>query len=423
MQPQAPNPLEPNQGSAPVPSTPTSTPPVPNPPPSSQPQVMSPQHASGQPLFSPDSPAKPLKSKRRFSKILLIVLLILVLVGGGGAYAYVNALNNRPEKVLADAISNSMSELLDRKPTTFVSKLVYEDGGGGGDEPFTVTVDIDAKQANDDFETAATLRFEATTLEGVDIDISAKGAVILMDTEELFVKFDDLEKTVDDILAVNPSPEAEGWVALLRPLIQKIDGQWIKIDSKGIAEAGLTESEHELDACTEATKKLRIKPEDKSKIKDIFNRNQFAIATEKLPKEKASNEESFHYKLDLNERAAVIFSKELIELPSFATVKKDCKVDTKQFDEQLKELDEQEEKHDDHEAGEHEDDPKPVLELWIGTDTRLPTRFKVTMDDKELTTTFDTTVKINASGVTISEPKNALSMTDIMEDIRALNLY
>jgi hypothetical protein len=420
MQPQDSNPLQPNQGGASVPPGPKPTP-APSPPnlgaqPPSQasqpPQVVGPQHSNGQPLFAPDTAAKPPKSKRRLPKILLVVLLVLLLIGGGGGYAYLNALNNRPEKVLADAISNSMTDLLDRKPSTFVSKTVYE---SKGDDAYTITVDIDAKQAQDDFETAATIHFE-----GSGIDLTAKGAVIVMDTKELFVRFDDLEKTANDIVAINP--ETQVWVDAFRPLIQKIDSKWIKIDSESIAQAGLTESEHEIDACSEAVKKLRIKPEDKSKIKDIFERNQFAIATEKLPKEKASGEESFHYKLDFNERAGLTFTKELIELPSFATVKKDCEVDTKSLDRELKELEEREKEHaDGHEAGHHEDEPKPVIELWVGADTRLPTRLKVTLADKELTTTFDTTVKINAGNIKISAPRDALSMTDILEDIQTLN--
>ncbi len=379
--------------------------PAPNPTTEQPPQstIITPGQYSAQPYVGPPEP-EPLPKKRRLPKILLIVFVILFVGLSGGAYAYWNILNNSPEKILADALSNTMTDLLARQPATTVGTMVYESKGSPS---YKVTLDFDTQQAHDNFRGGATLRFE---IGGKSI--SVKGHLIVIDSKEAYVKFDNLAKTVRDVATIYPNPEAQPWINAAMPFVQKIDGRWIKIDSQAVAETGLADSEQEVSACTKATKTLRIEPEDQTHIKHIFTENQFAIASEKLPKESVDGEDSFHYKLDLNERAGLTFMKQLVELHSFATVKKDCHIDPKNFDRELSDLNTEKN---------GVMPPKPIIELWVGAKTRRPTRLYIKANDKRLTTTFNTTVKINAKGVNITAPAGAMSLQDLLKDIQSLN--
>ena len=316
---------------------------------------------------------------------------------------------------MADALSNTMSDLLDRKPTAAVGKLVFK---STGESPFTFTLDFDAQQTSEDYQTKVTLHLEGSDPEGINVDMTVGSeAIFISEKNEGYVKLDELEEAVNDAVAADPQYQATADAVM--PFIKKIDGQWIKLDTKSLAETGLTESEHQLNACSDAFKELRVKPEDKGAIKDIFKRNQFAIATEKLPKQDIDGEDSFHYKLDLNEVASVKFAKELIELESFKMFKSACEIKTEDFDDELERL---EENAADHESGQHTEDEtkESIIELWVGAETRLPTKLRITWEDEELTVEFDTKVKINAGGISIKAPEDFITMEEFMAELQAI---
>lgn len=347
--------------------------------------------------------AKPPKRKFGIKKVMLVALVLLVAAGGGGAYAYYTVMNNKPEKVLADALSNTMTDVLDRKPMTSVGNLQYVQKSENG---MKVTLDFSAKQADENYQSEATLQVEAA---GRTI-INVKGAAIgFSKDEEAYVKFDNLKETVEqlkDVLGgqMDTSP--------YNALIEKIDGKWIKIDAAALSELGFDAAEEKVSKCTEAFTNLRIAKPDQKNIKEIFLRNQFAIASEKLDSESVDGEKSFHYKLDFNEDASVQFAKELVELESFKTVKADCGIDTSQFDKAKSSADSV--------TSAVKDEVKPVFELWVGTQSRRPTRAKVTVDDKSFTAEFVSNVKIDAKDVSIDKPTESIYIVDLMKEFESV---
>lgn len=340
------------------------------------------------------------KKRRPGKKILAIVAAVMVLGLGGSAFAYVTIMNNSPEKVLADALANTMTDVLDKKPYQMASTVKFESKQAGS--PYSVSIDIDAKQVGENGQVGATVRLEA----GAKMDVSVTGSIIAEGTDAVYVKLDNVQKTVNDVVAM--SPEVAPMAAKVKPLIQKIDGRWIKIDEKSLASYGVVESEKKVDECTEEMKKLRISKKDKGRVKEIFKNNQFAIASEELPSETVDGDSSFHYKLDLNEEAGLRFVKEFVGLESFAGVKKACEIKQEDIEKDLKKLQEKK----DEEVKE-----KPVFELWVSKKTRYPTKVKVTFENKEFTMEQITTTKINAQNITVDIPKDFMTLEQLKAEI------
>lgn len=415
-----------------TPSSPSanSQPPIQNVPlTQNQPQAFNPQQPSAeiepsQPLtFDTNPPANPhvfsnpqiqsfnsqnynpRKKRKKLIKLMSIVLAIFILAGGVGAYAYTTMMNNKPEKVLADALSNSMKDLLDRKPAKAIGKLTYE---FKGDDNSKVTLDYQSKTANDNSSNEATMRIEYDK-----VDVTVKGAVMVFTADqEVYFKFDDLKNSVKQL--ASSVPDYEPMVASLDPLLTKLDGRWIRVDKKALTELGMSKSEQEIDKCSDAFTKLRISDQDKKQVKDIFLANQFAIASEKLSKENIDGESSYHYKLDLNEKASVNFAKEIIKLESFKTVQKACEIKQEDLDRELKSIE------DTAKEQKKGDQPQPVFELWVGSKTRRPTKVKVTMDDKELTMELIANIKIDAKDVSVEKPKDSTSIMELKQEIEEL---
>lgn len=353
---------------------------------------------------APNNAPQPLstapKRKKPGKKLLAIVAAVILIGLGAGAYAYVTILNNSPEKVLADALSGTMKDVLGRKPVRLAGTITYESKEEGS--PYSVIIDMGASQADDNGQLGATVRIKA----GDEIELSVKGSLIAEGSETVYVKIDDVQKTVDDIIAI--SPEFSSVAETAKPLIKKIDGRWVKIDQKSLAEMGFAESEEMLDKCSEEVGKLRISEADQKQVKEIFTQNQFAIVSEELPAETVDGDSSFHYKLNLNEEAGLRFTKDFIELESFAGVKKACEIESEDIDKDLEEL----KKQTDEEV-----EAKPVFELWVSEKTRRPTKFKVTLDDKKFSMENISTIKINADDVKIDIPTDSMTLQQLQTEI------
>jgi hypothetical protein len=338
--------------------------------------------------------------KKRHSKKLIAAVLAVLLVGlMASAYAYVQILNNAPEKVLADALSNTMTDVLDRKPTSVTGTFKYASKSDGF--PYTVTIGLEAQSTGENGQLTATIKLDA----GEEFDVSVTGTVIGEGSEAVYVKFDNLQQTVDDI--VKGSPGLAAYADATKPLINKIEDKWIKIDNKSLAEAGWIQSEESVDKCSEAVGALRISKDDQKRVKEIFLSNQFAITSEELLGEEIDGDDSFHYKLDLNEEAGLRFAKDFMELQSVKGVKEACEWKQEDIDKDLEELKKQ---------LDEEIQAKPVIELWVSKETRRPTKIMVTLDDKEFSMENIATIKIDAPNISIEVPKESMPLNEVITE-------
>lgn len=342
------------------------------------------------------------QKKKRFLTIIMVALVFLLILGGGGGFAYYTAMNNRPEKVLADALGNTLKDLLDRKPSSAIGSIKYEFKGAKNG---SATFEYNSKTADNNTQQEASLN-----LKYENVDVAVKGAVIMFGSDETYVKFDELKQTVDQIS--KKSPDLALVVEAYKPLVDKIDSKWIKIDKQSLVELGFANSEEEVDKCSTALTNLRISKKDQKQIKKLFLENQFAFAVEKLPKDKVENEVSYHYKLDFNEQKSINFMKSMLGLESYKTLKSDCRIKDEEFDKQLEDLK--------NNTSKEADKIKPVVELWVGGKTRLPTKLKVTTSEETVTMEFVSTIKINDKNFKIEAPADSMNIKDLKSELESL---
>lgn len=429
LQPLAPPNNTPNE-----PVSPLAQPKLPDPPASAGPQVFGSQdvfmppttynnqdsanlppnspNTETKPTFAFGSPSQPasanikvekVRSKKRIFMVLMLVILVIGVLSSGSAFAYYSYVNNKPEKVLADALSNTMKDVLDRKPSSVMGSVKYEFKENGTSA--TIILDYDSKMSGDNTQHEATLNVKYDK-----IDASIKGAVISIGENEVYVKFDNIKKTIEQISG--SQPEYAMIAEIYLPIIEKIDGNWIKMDKASLVELGYAQSEEEVDKCSSAIKNLRIAKADQKKLKELFLTNQFLVASEKLPKESVESESSYHYKIDFDEEKSIQFTKSVIELESFKTIKADCKIKPEEFDKQIEDL-----KKNTQDTSKQ---IKPIIELWVGGKTRRPTKLKITTNEQTLTVDLVATIKIYSKTVNIEAPKESINFKELKKEIETI---
>lgn len=327
-----------------------------------------------------------------------IIIALLVLVGGGvatGVYVY---MNNKPEKVLADALTNTMSDLLGKSPSSSVGSVTFESKGANGAK---IMIKFASKSAAENAQGSADV---TVAFAGKTYNIKASSVVI--GDKELYFKVENLRKTVNSLTA--NQPEFTMYADALNPMIKKLDNQWIKVTQDDLKELGMVDDQ-KVDKCTAAVQNVSLSGDDKKQLKKLFKENQFVVASEKLKTEKAAGESSFHYKLDFNDKAAEGFAKQVIAMQSFATVKKDCDINEKDIESSLK-----------SEESSKKDQVKPVVELWVGKKSRRPTKFSITASDKEFTLDFNTEMKLNDTDVVVEKPSKSTSIEELKAEFEKL---
>ncbi len=76
-------------------------------------------------FVTPPEPANLRKSNKK-GLFIGFALAFVVLLTGGGAFAFYTYQNNNPEKVLADALANTISSFGEKSPSTTLGSLTYE---------------------------------------------------------------------------------------------------------------------------------------------------------------------------------------------------------------------------------------------------------------------------------------------------------
>jgi len=346
-------------------------------------------------------PKEPKKKLPR-AKLLLVLVALLIFGLGSGAFAYVNVLNNSPEKVLADALANTMRDVLDRRPLQVVSNIKLK--SKDSKNPYEISLDLDAVHVENDGKLSVKGQF---TTQEPKLDISISSDLVVQDDKTVYVRLNDLQKSIDKVGSTVPVYAM--MAKMYQPIIEKIDGKWIKIDAESLAKMGLQQSAEETNKCSEAFTNLRISSKDSKRVKEIFKQNQFAIASEVLPAESVDGDKSFHYKLDLNKEAGARFVKELATLDSFKDVKQECKVKQEDLDKSLKKIEE----------GKEKSNTKPIIELWVSKKTRHITRTLIKVDDKEAEFTMSANAKIDARNLSVEVPKDSIKIEDLKAEFES----
>lgn len=352
-----------------------------------------------QPISTVQPVTQPPKSSKKRMIISGVILAVLLLLGIGAFLGY-NYLNNKPEKVLADALTNTMSDIVEKKPASTIGQLVFE---SKGDTPVKATIAFDGKYSGENSQGSAEL-----TVDFSGKTYNIKTSAVVFGEEEVYFKIENLKRTIADI--INSRPELDSYSEVIDPLISKIDNRWIRITKDDLKDLGMAD-EQTVDKCSNALQNIKLSKEDKKQLKKLFKENQFIIASETLQSETVADESSFHYKLDFNNSAAENFAKQVISLKSFEGVKNDCGIDEEDIEDGFKQG---------SETSQRNNEPKPVVELWVGKNSRRPTKFRVSANNKEVVVDFDTQVKFSDQTVNIEKPSSSVSIKELQAEFEKL---
>jgi hypothetical protein len=331
----------------------------------------------------------PARAKRRFGVLVFIVAVFLVTVGASlGVYRYVN---NRPEKVLADALVTTVADLLAGAPSTTTGTVVFETKG---DQAAKITVAFNAKAKNEDSQSSADI-----AIEYGGRTYSTRASAVFIGEDEYYFKIENLTKLLQEFEKSNSS--FAHYSAYFNPIADKTNNKWVKVTSADLEDYGLGGKFN--DACSVALGNLRLSSSDQVQIKKLFNQNQFLVTNETPSSSRISGESSFHYKLDFNDKAAEMFAAQVLEIPSLNSVKKDCRLGVVKAD-----------------ASTVSSAAKPVIELWVGKRSRRPTKIRVVTSKNNLTIDLDAQIKLNAKNVVVEKPAGAIPLSELKNELQKL---
>lgn len=335
------------------------------------------------------------RAKKQPKKRLILgafVALLVILFTAAGALTY-RHFNNKPEKVLADALANTVEDLTQKKSSGLSGTFTF---AVQGDNPLTISLQFDSKLSDASGEGQADI---AVDFLGKAYHI--KASALAPNDEEAYIKLQNLRETFAALVANHP--EFTGYSNVVEPFITKFDDRWIKITKEDFAPLGLTD-EQRIKTCATALKSLVLSGADKAQLKKIFKANQFMVAGEQH-----AGGGDFHYKLDFNKVAAQNFLKQAATIPSFAEVKTACAIDEESILDNLSQ----------ENGGTNQ--MEPVVELWVSKKTRRPTKFQISANDKNVATKFDSEVKLGSSeAIEIEQPQSSVPVQELKAEFKKI---
>lgn len=336
---------------------------------------------------------RPPKRSKKKVVIVLIVVTVALLLLGGGAWAYYQAMNNKPEKVLADALVNTANASLTGSPTLNEGSLVVNLGEGNQVTQATINFTTKSVDKNGQVEADLALKIGALTL-------NLSGSVIALSDGTYYIKIDNLREVLN-LTTLSGDESLKTTLVVLTPLINKLDGAWVEITPEALGQVGATPP---ASACQTALNNLQINQQDSQQLKTIFKNNQFVTVAETFPNEKVAGRDSFHYKLQFNAAAAEQFSQQALALPSLSGLE-ECG-DVSGSSRALLEPDAK--------------GNQPAVELWVDKKTHNPTKLKVTYQQEALSLELDSTIDLAASGVKVEAPEQSISLSELQQEIESI---
>ncbi len=317
----------------------------------------------------------------------IVTAALLILLGGGSALAYTLWYQN-PDKVVGDALVNAITA-----------------------ETVSGTGNIEIK--NDDYtvkmELSGRTTTEATGLLDVKFDYTADDVSYVVNGEgifgpegDLFLKLDNPKELTDKL-----SEQSGGTVdysTIFSGVIEKIDGNWVKISSKDL-EAYSPDFKDTQKCIADYTTSLKndkaLQKTVSREIVNIYTANKFINVTENLGTKDINGASSLGYKLAFDAEKSKAFTGALAD---------------SQLGKKLKECDESFDFKAIAEDMSTEKDEVTKTELWVSTFAHEITEITVSGDD-EAGTGFIKFQPVFNKNEAIAIPENTVTLEELSADI------
>lgn len=324
--------------------------------------------------------AFPIKKSRKGLLAILISVGAVVLLGGTAAG--LGLWWTSPDKSFADATSTNVGSLAG---IGSVKGSLVVTPKSGADVSVEFTTKVDGAKSNTDL---------ALKMNAGAVTMNLTGAVATDDSKNVYVKVNDVKKTLDSFAGGN----AEAVDAYYGKLISKIDGKWVEITPADMKDlSGNTDANS---TCVVDT--LGKISSDSSYVKElqtIYANNAYLQYSKSLGSELVNGKDSNHVLVTVDKTKLDAFSKAALKSKLFTELSK-CGVDT-------------------NSASSTETSGTMLnVELWVDKWSHKVTRFVMSQVETDATVKF--TLEPDYTKSTVTVPQADTQFKDLKADVTAL---
>jgi len=322
------------------------------------------------------------KKSKKGLLIGLIAAGALVLMGGGSAAAYTFWYSN-PQKVIADAMVNTISA----KTSIYAGTIKVDN------DDMKVSVDITSKQA--DVKSDLSAKLSVTMGEKT---YSTSGNAIVDGTGDIYFKVN-----VDGLVS-----EAKNYIGTVTTdanfnksvskaiddFATKVDDKWIKITSSDLASFDKSYSKSK-DCINETVKKYKDDKAAIAEITNLYGKQPFIVADKEL----GQKDGSFGYQIKTDETKLKAFTNGLKDTQIYKSINS-CD-SSYSVDDLSKSM-----------TSEAANSNKATVELWIDAWSHYATKMTVTGEGSGTKVTAEVLPKYNQT-IDIKTPSNSITLTQL----------
>lgn len=348
--------------------------------------------------FQPDDAPK--KSKKPFIIAGMVALLVVLLGGGIGAYA----LYTNPDKVLLDAVTNSIKA----KTAVTEGNFVVKDGENNG----MVTVQFSSESDNSKY--AGKLEAEAK-IEYEGFDTTIAGAGMVAESGDIYFRVDNAKQLLDKALETEygklyaSEPSLQSPLQKFKTFVAKIDGKWIKIDKSQI-EDSIPDYDKQQACYKKAFDTFYQDSAQQQQVIKAYQDNKFITVTDAGKSQTINGKNSVAYDMSFDVKKSESFGKELEKTDVVKAVEK-CgdSSDAPSSDDITNEVT----------GTSQKDVDKTTVTVWISRWGHEFTKIETNYKDKANSTAFDMTID-HATQPSLKDPSGALDAEELIKELEAI---
>ncbi len=313
----------------------------------------------------------------RFYIVGTLGLVLLVALSWWGISSY---LQNRPQVIMADALSNSITSVTDTAPLQRDITVMYQPSEAQKGIP--ITLNLSGISQDGSYSAQAQL---STSILGQDVTLG--GNFIAVDSE-YYLQLTDVEKSLQ--AAAGSNPLLTVYVSYATEVAKKYEGVWINVTPEKTSE-GVSS------ACTEALSNVVLTEGDKNKMKELYTKNPLFTDVKKVGTEPVNNQPSYHLQASVSESTYRVFKKEVSQLSSLSGAASAC------GDEPLSPA----------------SSPEGVIDVWVSKSTRVFTKLQHTQKQGTTSVELSSSPTSTIPG-TINKPESSVTLEQFKTDLEAV---
>ena len=362
--------------------------------------------AATSPTASTAAVSPPKKKKWPLFAAALSIFVVLLGVSGAAAYMWYQ----NPEKVVLDGVMNAVQSK---------TAMVAGDMNFSSDT-FDVKIKFDTKGGAEQGSSSSVTSTLALK-DGPRFSLSGDG--IYAANGDVYFRVKDAKKSYESALnaaidyfanerkkdgktvtdAEKKQVRAQ-FDAIAKPVIEKVDNQWIKVAIEDIKEYD-KDAGKEYECTQRVLKRLSTDKQVGKEIREAYLKNKVFKVTEGT----GSRGDSVPYVIEVNEDAARLFERDIKELSIYKDMQQ-CSGDTKDSST----------KPDASNNSSKNDDTQTRMEVWINKWNHTITGFNVSAETKKnkMSATVDAVTQFNEV-ITITPPTNYKGIKEITKELES----